>query len=150
VNDEELERGRELEAAAFCAPWEQGGPFLVRAEDECSEDCEQEHDCVEINAPDEYPAGGQHVCHHVALTCSGLSRFAEANGALIVWLRNNAPALLDAAEENAKLRARIAELEVERARAWDEGHLRGQTQGAMLGRGGLQPTSRNPYRKDGE
>ncbi len=154
ITKEEIETGRRLHKAAFCAPWVQSGPFRVEAEDECSEDCEQDHDAIDIDAPDEYP-GGQHVCQHVALTCTGMSRFAEPNGALIVWLRNNAEALLDAAEKRAALIARVEDLELRlslaeneqlqqaKAAAWDQGY-RARAVDGKLG------TTPNPYRKDGE
>lgn len=77
-----------------------------------------------------------------------------ADAKLKEWLRDNAPALLDAAEDRVegshakrydecvRLRARIAELEAERvtaADAWDDGFRR------SLQRGGH--VDDNPYRK---
>jgi hypothetical protein len=101
----------------FRRPW-----TLHRFEIACpcpnGDDCGDTHDCVEVEALEEYPASpkepapeGQGQCV-VQISIPGLERFAQANGGLIVAAVNALPALLDEVErltrENEAL-MRIAE-----------------------------------------
>jgi hypothetical protein len=107
----------------FRAPWK-ASTFELLAEDvnpkalsgvEVDEEGDFTEDAVDVarvEAPEEYPDG------QVIADVYGLEGFARANGALIVALRNEADALLDAAEErdalaeeNVRALARVQEME---------------------------------------
>jgi hypothetical protein len=101
---------RRLSAKAFKAPW-----TYTRFEVECGGDelgdinGDDAHDCIEVEAPEEYP-DGQCVCQQT-IAVPGLEMFAEPNGQLIAAMRNALVPLLDAADRAEELSERCAVLE---------------------------------------
>lgn len=93
------------------APWT-AHTFAIDCPCPNGEHCGDTHSCVEVEAREEYPNGepgdpaeeGEGQCV-VQINVPGLETFAAPTAAAIVALRNNAPALLAAAELVQKLRA---------------------------------------------
>lgn len=101
LTSEELDELERLSAEAFKAPWTYTR-FQVECEgDENGDDCGGLHDCIQVDAHDEYP-DGQCICQQNIVT-PGLERFAEKNGALIAAMRNHLPALLALARKGMRL-----------------------------------------------
>lgn len=97
ITRQQIDDLRALEAKAFRGPWS-----YTRFEIELDhgEDCEygdEPVDCVEVQAPQEYP-DGQCVCQQNVILVPGLECFAEPNGKFIAAARNALPGLLDEIE----------------------------------------------------
>ena len=83
--------------AAFKGPWryhkfEIEFDYSIDHSNSCPQDG-YTPDCVEVEAPDEYP-DGQCVCQQNVLLVPGLEQFADANGAFIAAAREAVPKLL--------------------------------------------------------
>lgn len=99
-----VEQLRELERAAFCAPW-RSRAFEIDCPFPHGEDCGDLHTCCEVEAPEHYPnspaepAGeGDGQCV-IQIDVPGLEDLSERNAAFIAAMRNALPLLLDVVAE---------------------------------------------------
>ena len=93
VDLEELER---LASKAFCAPWTYEKWTIDCPHINEGNECGYEHNLTTVLAPHEYPGSADEPCDQVIaqIDVPGLERFADANGALIVAMRNALPAMI--------------------------------------------------------